>query len=428
VHLLKTCFRSLAALLLVLPLAALAATPITGTVTNRTTNKPSSGDTVTLIRLAQGMQEVTHTTTNGRGEYTLDTPNDGMFLVRVTHEKANYFGPAPAGMRKVDIDVFNVSAHVEGVTTEAIVQRAQTDAGGGQLNVVENLFVKNDSQPAMTQFSNDPFDFYLPEGAVVEASAAMAPNGMPVSAVPVPLADKGHYTFLFPIRPGETRFQISFHVPYSGSFKFDPKISQATDTFAVIIPKAMTFSPNAGTQFNPITDDPNTQTFVARKLNPGEPLGFQLSGTGALPRDSQQAGQAGQQGDNGGPDAATNDTAPGKGLGNPLDPNGTREPLLTKYKFWILGALGLLLVAVAGVLLRKPAVAPVVAAAPVAAVPLPVVATTAAGHRELLLGALKEELFALETDHLQGKISEDEYVQQKAAVELILRRALQRGV
>jgi hypothetical protein len=360
----------------------MAATPITGTVTNKTTNKPSSGDIVTLIRLAQGMQEVTHTTTNGRGAYTLDAPDDGMFLVRVTHEKANYFGAAPAGTRKVDIDVFNVSPHVDGVSTEAIVLRAQTDASGGQLNVVENLFVKNDSQPAMTQFSNDPFDFYLPDGAVVEASAAMAPNGMPVSAVPVPLGDKGHYTFLFPIRPGETRFQISFHVPYSGSFKFDPKVSGPTDTFAVIVPKSMTFSPNGGTQFNPITDDPSTQTFVVRKINPGEPMGFQLSGTGALPRDSQQAGQQAQSSNGGGPDAATNDTAPGKGLGNPLDPNGTREPLLTKYKFWILGALGLLLVAAAGVLLRKPAVTPAVAAAPVAAGPgatgfSPIVATTA---------------------------------------------------
>jgi hypothetical protein len=410
----------------------MAATPITGTVTNKTTNKPSSGDIVTLIRLAQGMQEVTHTTTNGRGAYTLDAPDDGMFLVRVTHEKANYFGAAPAGTRKVDIDVFNVSPHVDGVSTEAIVLRAQTDASGGQLNVVENLFVKNDSQPAMTQFSNDPFDFYLPDGAVVEASAAMAPNGMPVSAVPVPLGDKGHYTFLFPIRPGETRFQISFHVPYSGSFKFDPKVSGPTDTFAVIVPKSMTFSPNGGTQFNPITDDPSTQTFVVRKINPGEPMGFQLSGTGALPRDSQQAGQQAQSSNGGGPDAATNDTAPGKGLGNPLDPNGTREPLLTKYKFWILGALGLLLVAAAGVLLRKPAVTPAVAAAPVAAGPgatgfSPIVATTATGHKELLLGALKEELFALETDRLQGKIGEDEYLQQKAAVELILRRALQRS-
>jgi hypothetical protein len=129
------------------------------------------------------------------------------------------------------------------------------------------------------------------------------------------------------------------------------------------------------------------------------------------------------------------DNAPGKGLGNPLDPNGTREPVSTKYKWWILGGLGLLLVAAAGVLLRKPAVAPVVGVAasqdvvrPAGAVAstLPVAASTAAGHQAQLLQVLKEELFGLETDRLQGHVSEAEYAQSKAAIELILRRALQR--
>ena len=128
------------------------------------------------------------------------------------------------------------------------------------------------------------------------------------------------------------------------------------------------------------------------------------------------------------------DNAPGKGLGNPLDPNGTREPVSTKYKWWILGGLGLLLVAAAGVLLRKPAVAPVAGVAasqdvvrPVGAVAssLPV-AQTAGGHQAQLLQVLKEELFGLETDRLQGHLSEADYAQNKAAIELILRRALQR--
>jgi hypothetical protein len=44
-----------------------------------------------------------------------------------------------------------------------------------------------------------------------------------------------------------------------------------------------------------------------------------------------------------------------------------------------------------------------------------------------LLAAMKEELFALETDRLQGRLSESEYVEQKAALEVVLRRALSRG-
>lgn len=41
-----------------------------------------------------------------------------------------------------------------------------------------------------------------------------------------------------------------------------------------------------------------------------------------------------------------------------------------------------------------------------------------------LLAALKDELFTLETDHLQGKLSDTEYEEQKQA--LVLRRALSR--
>ena len=44
-----------------------------------------------------------------------------------------------------------------------------------------------------------------------------------------------------------------------------------------------------------------------------------------------------------------------------------------------------------------------------------------------LLAAIKEELFALETDKLQGRLSESEYLEQKAALEVVLRRALLRG-
>ena len=44
-----------------------------------------------------------------------------------------------------------------------------------------------------------------------------------------------------------------------------------------------------------------------------------------------------------------------------------------------------------------------------------------------LLAAMKEELFALETDKLQGRLTESEYVEQKAALEVVLRRALLRG-
>ena len=414
-------------------MSAFAATPITGTVTNKTTGKPSAGDTVTLIRLAQGMQEATHTTTDARGHYTLEVPDDGLHLVRVTHDLANYFRPAPAGTTTVDLDVYNAAAKVKGVTSEAQVMRIESDASGSALRVVENFFLKNDSNPPMTQFSKQPFDFWLPDGAVVEGAAAESPDGMPVRQAPVPLAEKNHYTFLFPIRPGETRFQITYRLPYTGKLAIEPKLTMPTDTVAIMIPKSMTFEPVSGAPYSPVDDEVNAHTLVARNVAPSQPLGFTLTGTGQLPRDAnaptqsgdQSAQSAGQPVDSG--QAATADTRPGGGLGNPLDAEGTRDPW-AKYKWWILSGLAVLLAAAAGVLLRKPAAgsaSPLQAANP--AEPLPRGAQTAQTHSAQLLQVLKEELFALETDHLQHRIPDEDYVAQKAALELVLRRALQRS-
>jgi hypothetical protein len=54
-------------------------------------------------------------------------------------------------------------------------------------------------------------------------------------------------------------------------------------------------------------------------------------------------------------------------------------------------------------------------------------AAAQAGHSAPLLAALKDELFALETERLEGKLTEPEYAEQKAALEQVLRRALSRN-
>jgi hypothetical protein len=395
---------------------------ITGVVTNKTTNKPAIGDDVVLIRLQQGMQEATRTKTDSHGHFTLDVPDQGVHLVRVTHDKANYFRPAPPGTQSVEVEVYNAAAKVKGVNGEADVMRIQTDASGKSLNVVENFFVKNESSPPLTQFSDRPFEFYLPAGAVVEGSAALAPGGMPVQASPVPLGDANHYAFIFPIRPGETRFQITYKLPYSGSLKFSPRVGMPTDTIAIMMPKSMTFAAGASTPYSPVTEETTAQTYVARGVAPSQPLDFTVSGIGQMPRDTEEAATAGGADASaagvGGAAAGTaaTDTRPGGGLGVPLDPEGSNDPW-AKYKWWILGGLGLVMAAGAGFMLtgnQKAGLAPVAA-------------TGFAGGPASLLTAMKEELFALETDRLQGRLTESEYGEQKAALEVVLRRALLRG-
>jgi hypothetical protein len=402
--------------------SAFAASTLSGVVTNKTTNKPSPNDDVTLIKLAQGMQESTKTKTDSKGRFKLDVPDDGIHLVRVTHDKANYFRPVQPGAESVEVEVYNAAVKVQGVSNEADVMRIQSDPSGAGLRVVENFFVKNESTPPLTQFSDKPFEFYLPAGAVVAGSAALGPGGMPVQAAPVPLGDApNHFAFIFPIRPGETRFQITYTVPYSGSFTFAPHPVMATDTIAIMMPRSMTFKAGTSAPYTSVTDEPTAQTYVARNVQPSQPLEFTVSGTGQLPRDTSAAtpGAGGAQdtptqGVTGKAPTGT-DTRPGGGLGNPIDPEGANDPW-AKYKWWIIGGLGLVLAGGAGFMLTtgKPGSAST-------AIP------TAAAAPGGVLGALKDEFFTLESDRLTGKITDAEYTEHRAALDVVLKRAIARN-
>jgi hypothetical protein len=396
--------------------ASASAATITGTVTNGTTKTPAAGDAVVLIALDQRMHEIAHTKTDAQGHFSIDAPDPGMHLIRVDHEGAAYFQPAPPNTPNVNVQVFDVAPLVAGVATVANVMRVETDAQG--LRVTQSFFIKNDSNPPRTQFSSHSYDFYLPPDAQIEGSAAMAPGGMPVQTSPVPVGDKGHYAFPFPLRPGVTQFQLGYHLPYSGSLAFDQRFATPTDSFVVMMPKSMNFKPGAGVSFQSLNETPGATTMLARGGSPTKPFAFTVSGSGAMPRDTQAESQPNDGGgapDAGGGSAAANDTRPGGGLGVPID---TPDPL-DKYKWWILGAITLVFAVGAGIMLRRPAGTPAIEAAGTA----PVSVVQAPGG---LLGTLKEELFTLETDHLEGKLSDSEYEEQKQALELVLRRALSR--
>ena len=118
--------RTLALSLLFAATLAIAA-PVTGTVTNKTTGKPAAGDPVVLVDVQAGMQEVAKTTTDARGRYTLKTPGNSNYLVRVTHQGAGYFIAAPQGGGPGDIPVYDVVAKAQGVSCEADVLEMETD-------------------------------------------------------------------------------------------------------------------------------------------------------------------------------------------------------------------------------------------------------------------------------------------------------------
>ncbi len=434
----KARYTLAAVLLLAASMTASAAT-LGGTVTNATTGKPAAGDDVALLSLSQGMQEAARSKTDAQGKFSFSFESNGTpHLVRVTHDGVNYFpqsGPVGPNVSTVDITVYDVAKNLP-VSTAVSVMRVQSDSGA--LQVMQLLAVKNDSTPPRTLNTDRGYAFSLPEGAQIDEAVAQAPNGMPVSSMPVPDdKQKGTYYFAFPLRPGETRFQIAYHLPYSGELTFTPKIFSDMQHFVVMMPKSMTFEAKNPGAFSTMNDPQGGDALVevSTQAKAGSDLSFRVKGTGLLKDEAEQApapnGQVGMQGGGAAPD-----NRPGGGLGRPID---TPDPL-SKYRWIILGALGVVLAGGGYLAVSRSKSAPAgavevdeigdgieVAPRPViSAAAVPVATAAPADRSQMILEALKEELFQLEVELQQGSISQADYQKAKAALDQTLQRALAR--
>ena len=417
----KSRFLQFAALLLALSTYASAQT-LSGAVTNGTTGKPAAGDDVVLLTLSSGMNESGRTKTDAAGNFSFELKESGPHLVRVLHQGVNYFpggGPIPPNRTTTSITVYDAASKLDAVTADVHVMRLQAP-DEKTLQVIELIAVKNDSKPPRSLAGDRTWQVYLPEGAQIDETAVQGPGGMPINGSPVPDdKQKGLYYFTFPLRPGESRFQIAYHLPYAGEATLKPRVQGKLQHFALLIPKSMQFGAKVESNFSPMNDDTGATTMeVATNVTPDKDLSFRISGTGTLP-DTQGGDQQQEAGASGGQAVAR----PGGGLGTP---EGTPDPL-EKYRWPILAVcLGALAVGGMWIVSKNQGAAPTaVAAAPAA--PVQAAAVPSSSAPTLLLQALKDELFQLELDRQQGKMSEAEYVSAKAALDQTLQRAIVRA-
>jgi len=425
----------------ILLLTSLAsAQTLTGTVKNATTGKPSAGDDVVLLSLGQGMEEAGRTKSDAKGHFSFKLDNsDGPHLIRVIHHEVTYHHFAPPGTTSVDIDVYDVGKKVEGIDVVADIMRFQ--AGQGQMQIERTFAVQNNSKPPLTQMNEHNLEFYVPEGAKIAEGQAMTAGGQPVNSAPVPEDNaKTRYAFIFPLRPGETRFSVVYTVPYTGNINIDPKLVYPLEHFVVIAPKSMDFAAASAVNYKstPFPGQPDANVEVASDTKIGDAMAFKLSGEGVFAAPKDQNGQTGDSGT-----TAQNENRPGGGLGPPID---APDPL-HKYRWYILaGFAAVLLVGGAFVASRQQAANRAARARTTGLSAIededgyevrlarePVSSSRAASNAAPpargsanLLEALKDEIFELEIEHKQGRISQQEYEQAKSALDQTLQRALKR--
>ena len=438
---------------------------LSGTVTNGTSDKPAAGTEVTLIKLANGMEEAGTSKADSKGKFSFKLDDaGGPHLVRATFQGTQYFKMAPPGTTTADLIVYDSAKKLEGMNYT--VDALRLEVSDNQLHATRTFAINNQSKPPKTQ-SDGTFQFYLPDGAVIDSAMALGPGGRSVRTSTTQQMEKNLYAVEFPLRPGETKMQIAFHLPYSGSLDMTPKSKYQLEHFVVMLPKTMTFEAKS-TAFQTVKEGPGAgaaNVQVVTNVQPGQSLPFKISGAGTLPPEADTAGSGAAEGggpnnggpnnggpNNGGPSGEGLTSRPGGGLGPPSD---APDPL-QNFRWWILGAFTLLLAGGGYYVTQRNKNAPAIATAgggavtltqghsapspvaraadpapyraPAAATPSPAMAASsgAPSSASVLMLAMKEELFQLEIDRHQGTISPEEYQSTKSALDQTLARAMQR--
>jgi hypothetical protein len=392
--------------LLVCSLAA-AADTLKGVVQNSTTNKPSAGDEVTLKKIGNGMEDVAKTKTNARGEFTFNVPPAQQpYLIWVQHQGVTYTQAGLPGGVPVAVRVFDAASSIKEISILDHAIAIQTSEDGATLSGEEFYTVGNQSSPPRTLTGKQTLQFYLPEGASITESSVQTGKTQLKAAV-IPAGQKNEFAFVFPLRPGPTQFHILYTVPYSGKLEIDPRSDLPTQTLMVAAPDSIKFAASDSALYESKTNPQfkSVNFFIAKNVTPKQKVAFAISGTGAMPREQEQASAPDTNGRPGEP------SGPGGGMGVP---NERPDPLHSG-QWLFLGVLSLFLAA-GGVFVYTSNQN--VAATAGTAIPQ--------DRSALLMEAMKEEVFQLESDRLQGKINPQDYQTAKAALDKTLQRAVQR--
>jgi hypothetical protein len=441
--------RAAAALAFAWGLASLGtaqAGTVRGTVRNGTTGQLAPGVELTLVQPMGGMQELAHMKSGPQGEFSFDSPNVGTqpLLVQAMYRGVRFNAAVPPGNSNatVQLDIYEPSKDPKTIDVPSHFVIFQPN--GASLKVAEEYQVENKSQPPQTYLRTDgTFDFALPEQGELERVDAVGPAGMPLQQLPID-KKKNHYSIAFAFRPGNNSVRYSYDVPYpSNTAALKIPTIYPGGRLLLVAPPSMQVS---GDGFSAQGQEQGMNVYLRQDVPAGTLVAVNVSGTApagsaAVGTDQGQQGRDAQEGGGAESAGAEIQAVPGR-----LD--AMKWPLLGGFVV-VFGAFAYLLsrkmvVPVEGVELAAAvgatatgkakkskaqpasAPAPVSPAAPAAKAPSngPASLSDVDAVIGTSLDALKERLFRLELRHQAGTITEEDYAQERAKAEKVLRDLL----
>jgi len=259
-------------------IAPMLAFAVDGTVVNQTNGQPQANVIITLIQPGQGgMQTLGSTKSDTQGKFTIDKPlGEGPGLLQalyagVTYTKTIQPGTPPTGIELAVYD--STTKQVNAEMNQHMVLLQPSDTG---IQVNEMLLMRNKGKVTFNDPSNGTVRFYVPPGSGQIRVMVSAPGGMPVQRPAEPAGPADTYKVLFPIKPGETRFDITYKLE-SASKEYTGKRLIKGGESRVVIPAGVTLE---GEGLEQLGTEPTTKAKIYGVQK--DSYTVKLSGAGSL--------------------------------------------------------------------------------------------------------------------------------------------------
>ena len=234
---------------------------ISGTVMNGTTGQPQAGITVMVLRMTpQGPQPGGSVKADAQGKFTLEGGVEGPTLVRATLDGVTYNHVLAPGMPSegITLEIYNASKEAGGakVSKHMILFEPTVD----QMVVNEAFIVSNTGKTAWNDPGNGTLHFFVPPTVQGEVQVSATPPGGQPLRQPVEKTGQANISKInFPMRPGESRIDLNYTVPYKEGTSYAGKIASKDDNTYLIVPSTVTMK---GDNLSDLGQEPRTKAHI----------------------------------------------------------------------------------------------------------------------------------------------------------------------
>ena len=267
-------FRIACAVLFAVPVLA----AIDGVVVNATSGKPQPNTVISLVQPGQGgMQSLGSTKTDAEGKFHFDRELQGPTLLQALHAGVLYNKMMVPGTPSngLQIQVFDsTNKPVAKVSQHFIVLQP----GPSEMAVSEGILYQGDPNLTYNDGANGTLRFYLPPEAKGQVSVTInAPGGMPIQRPAEKTNEANVYKVNYPIKPGETRFDLNYTVPVTNPLVFSSKILHSEGSSDLVAPNGVTLK---GDNIELAGQEPKTQASIYQIK--GDSYKVEVEGMGSL--------------------------------------------------------------------------------------------------------------------------------------------------